>query len=129
MQAKSAGNMYFFLMIAFSIVILGYSLWMLYSGLLSIKDGNTENFYYTAFISLIGVALAFSSLMQIRKRVSFFQRTAAKILSVTLCEKCSFKAIRNFTAGDYVLREVEKCQQCGGTMYINQIYQEEPKKK
>jgi hypothetical protein len=129
MQARSAGSAYFYLLIAFSIVVLGYSAWMLYSGILSMKEGNMENFYYTAFISLMGIALALSSLMQVRKRASILSRVGAKVLTVALCSKCNFKAIRNFTVGDYVLKDAEKCQQCGETMHINQIYQEEPKKK
>lgn len=129
MQTKPAGSAYFYLLIAFSIVVLGFSMWMLYSGLLSMKDGNAESFYQTVFISLIGVLLALSSLMQIRRRVSILSRAGRKILAVTLCSKCNFKAMRNFAVGDYVLKEAEKCQQCGETMYISQIYQEEPKKK
>jgi len=129
MQAKSASTVYFYLMIAFSIVVLGYSLWMLYSGILSMKEGSMESFYYTVFISMVGILLALSSLMQIRKRVAVLSRVAAKVLTVTLCSKCNFKVMSNFAVGDYVFKEAGKCQQCGETMYINQIYQEEPKKK
>lgn len=129
MQARSAGSAYFYLLIAFSIVVLGYSVWMLYSGILSMKEGNMENFYYTAFISLMGIVLALSSLMQIRRRVAILPRAGAKVLTVTICSKCNFKAIRNFAVGDYVLKEAGKCQQCGETMHISQIYQEEQKKR
>jgi len=129
MQARSAGSLYFYLLIAFSIVVLGYSVWMLYSGLLSMKEGNVESFYYTAFISLIGILLALSSLMQVKRRVSLLPRMAAKVLTVTLCSKCDFKVMRNFAVGDYVFKESGKCQQCGETMHVSQIYQEEPKKK
>lgn len=129
MQTKSASGMYFYLLVAFSIVVLGYSAWMFYNGLLSMKEGNMESFYYTVFIGLIGVLLAMSSLMQMRRRVSVFSRLGAKVLSVSLCSKCDFKVMRNFAVGDYVLKEAGKCQQCGEPMYIGQIYQEESKKK
>ena len=129
MQAKSASTVYFYLLIAFSVAVLGYSVWMLYSGILSMKEGSMESFYYTVFISMIGILLALSSLMQIRRRVSVLSRIAAKVLTVTLCGKCGFKAMRNFAVGDYVFKEAVKCQQCGDTMYVSQIYQEEPKKK
>jgi len=128
-QGRSVGSLYFYLLIAFSIVVLGYSVWMLYSGLLSMKEGNVESFYYTAFISLIGILLALSSLMQVKRRVSLLHRLATKVLTVTLCGKCNFKVMKNFTVGDYVFKEAGKCQQCGETMHISQIYQEEPKKK
>ncbi len=129
MQTRAPSTMYLYLLIAFSIAVLGYSVWMLYTGILSMKEGNMESFYYTAFISLIGIMLAVSSLTQIRRRVSILPRLGAKVLTVALCNKCSFKVIRNFTTGDYVFKEAGKCQQCNETMYINQIYQEEPKKK
>jgi len=129
MQARPPSNIYLYLMIAFSIAVLGYSVWMLYTGLLSMKEGNMESFYYTAFISLVGIMLALSSLTQIRRRVSILPRLGARVLTVALCDKCNFKVMRNFAAGDYVFKEAGKCQQCNETMYISQIYQEEPRKK
>jgi len=129
MQARPASNAYLYLLIVFSIAVLGYSMWMLYTGLLSMKEGNMESFYYTAFISLVGIMLALSSLTQIRRRVSILSRIGVKVLTVALCDKCNFKVIRNFATGDYIFKEMGKCQQCNETMYISQIYQEEPRKK
>jgi len=129
MQTRAPSTMYLYLLIAFSIAVLGYSVWMLYTGILSMKEGNMESFYYTMFISLIGIMLAVSSLTQIRRRISILPRIGAKVLTVALCDKCNFKVIRNFATGDYVFKESGKCQQCNETMHISQIYQEEPKKK
>lgn len=129
MQTRAPSTVYLYLLIAFSIAVLGYSIWMLYTSILSMREGNMESFYYTMFISLIGIMLAVSSLTQIRRRISILPRIGAKVLTVALCDKCNFKAIRNFTAGDYVFKVAGKCQQCNETMYISQIYQEEPKKK
>jgi hypothetical protein len=129
MQPRSPSALYFYLMVAFSVAVLGYSIWMLYTGLVAMKEGNTETFYYTAFISLIGIMLALSSLAQIRRRVSILPKLGARVLTVVLCDKCNFKMVRNFTPGDYVFKEAGKCQQCNEPMYISQIYQEAPKKK
>lgn len=129
MQTRAPSTVYLYLLIAFSIAVLGYSIWMLYTGILSMKEGNMESFYYTMFISLIGIMLAVSSLTQIRRRISILPRIGAKVLTIALCDKCNFKVIRNFATGDYVFKESGKCQQCNETMYISQIYQEEPKKK
>lgn len=126
MERKPIGGTYFYLLVAFSIVVLGYSIWMLYRGILSMKE-DMESFYYTTFISLIGVMLAASSIIQIRRRISIAARLGLKVLTVTICDKCNFKAIRNFALGDYVYKEVGKCQQCDGTAYITQIYEEESK--
>jgi hypothetical protein len=126
-ERKPVAGTYFYLLVAFSIVVLGYSVWMLYRGILTMKE-DMEGFYYTAFISLIGVMLAASSIIQIRRRIATAARAGLKVLTVTICDKCNFKAIRNFTLGDFVYKEVGKCQQCDGMAYITQIYQEEPPK-
>jgi hypothetical protein len=125
-ERRPIGGTYFYLLIAFSVVVLGYSVWMLYKGVLSMKE-DMESFYYTSFISLIGVMLAASSIIQIRRRISLAMRANLKVLTVTICDKCGFKAISNFSVGDYVYKQVGKCQQCDGAAYISQIYQEEPK--
>lgn len=40
-----------------------------------------------------------------------------------LCEKCGFKEIRDFKEGDYISKKSgEKCEKCGGDMYIDIIY-------
>jgi hypothetical protein len=127
MERRPLGTTYFYLLVAFSMVVLGYSIWTLYRGILSMKE-DPEGFYYNAFISLVGIMLAASSVIQIRRRLSLAARSAMKVLTVTMCDGCSLKAIRDFAAGDYVYKEVGKCQQCSGPTYISQIYQEEPKR-
>jgi hypothetical protein len=54
---------------------------------------------------------------------------AIKVLSVVLCANCGFKVVRTFSAGDYVAKEVGKCQQCQGAMRVDAIYAEEQKSK
>ncbi len=120
------GQTYFYLLVAFSIIVLGSSIWMLSRGILSMKE-DMEGFYYSTFIGAMGIMLAASSLIQIRRRVTAAARASLKTLTIVLCEKCGFKMIRNFAVGDYVYREVGKCQQCDGTAYISQVYQEQPK--
>jgi len=125
-ERRPVGTTYFYLLVAFSMVVLGYSIWTLYRGVLSMKD-DMEGFYYNAFISLVGIMLAGSSIIQIRRRLSLAARAGIKVLTVTMCDSCNLKTIRNFATGDYVYKEVDKCQQCSGPTYISQIYQEEPK--
>lgn len=126
MERRPVGTTYFYLLVAFSMVVLGYSIWTLYRGILSMKD-DMEGFYYNAFISLVGIMLAASSIIQIRRRLSLATRAGIRVLTVTMCGSCNLKTIRNFAVGDYVYKEADKCQQCSGPTYISQIYQEEPK--
>jgi hypothetical protein len=116
-------------MVIFSIVILGWAAWAMYSALTYQQQGNLESFYFYAIASSVAIVLAVSTLMQMRRRIAILQRMATKVLSVVLCAACGFKVVRNFDVGDFVFKEVGKCQQCGGMMRIDSIYAEEPAKK
>lgn len=126
MAPKTIGRTYFYLLVTFSIIVLGYSIWMLSGAILSIRE-DLEGFYYTLLISLMGIILAASSIIQIRRRVLAAGRTGLKVFTVTICDKCDFKSIRDFTVGDYVYQELGKCKQCDGNAYVSQIYEEESK--
>jgi hypothetical protein len=128
LEAKPS-NFYGYLMVIFSIVILGWAVWALYSAFNFQQQGNMESFYFYAIASAVAIVLAASSLMQMRRRIQILQRIAAKVLSVILCANCGFKVVRVFSEGDFVYKEVGKCQQCSGTMRIDSIYAEEPAKK
>lgn len=128
MQAKPS-NFYGYLMVIFSIVILAWAVWALYSAFNFQQQGNMESFYFYAIASSVAIVLAASSLMQMRRRIQILQRIATKVLSIILCANCGFKVVRAFSEGDFVYKEVGKCQQCSGTMRIDSIYAEEPAKK
>jgi hypothetical protein len=128
LEAKPS-NFYGYLMVIFSIVILAWAVWALYSAFNFQQQGNMESFYFYAIASSVAIVLAASSLMQMRRRIQILQRIATKVLSVILCANCGFKVVRAFSEGDFVYKEVGKCQQCSGTMRIDSIYAEEPAKK
>ena len=121
--------MYSYLMVIFSVVILAWAVWAMYMAFNYQQSGDMENFYFYAIASSVAIVLAVSSLMQMRRRIAMLQKQATKVLSVVLCGSCSFKVVRVFGPGDFVYREVGKCQQCGGTMRVDSIYAEEPPKK
>lgn len=128
MEAKPS-HFYGYLMVIFSIVILAWAVWALYSAFNFQQQGNMESFYFYAIASSVAIVLAASSLMQMRRRIQILRRIATKVLSVILCANCGFKVVRVFSEGDFVYKEVGKCQQCSGTMRIDSIYVEEPAKK
>lgn len=125
---RGPGSVYAYIMILFSIVVLAWSVWAMYSAITFYQQGNLETFYFYAIASSIAVVLAVSSLMQMRRRLTLLHSMSSRILTVVQCANCGFKVIRNFGIGDYVHKEVGKCQQCSGTTRINSIYAEEPKK-
>lgn len=121
--------MYSYLMILFSVIILAWAVWAMYSALNFQQQGNMESFYFYAIASSVAIVLAISSIAQMRRRILVLQSLATRVLSVVLCGSCGFKVVRVFAAGDFVYREVGKCQQCSGSMRIESIYAEEPAKK
>lgn len=128
MEAKPSG-MYSYLMVIFSVVILVWAIWAMYTAFNFQQEGNIESFYFYAIASSVAIVLAVSSIMQMRRRIVMLQRLATKVLSVVLCANCGFKVVRAFADGDFVYKEVGKCQQCSGTMRVETIYAEEPAKK
>jgi hypothetical protein len=121
--------MYGYLMVIFSIIILAWAVWAMYSAFNFQQQGNMESFYFYAAASSVAIVLAVSSVMQMRRRILLLQSLAIKVLSVILCANCGFKVVRVFAEGDFVYKEVGKCQQCNGTMRVDSIYAEEPAKK
>jgi hypothetical protein len=128
MEAKRS-SMYGYLMVIFSIVILAWAAWAMYNAFNFQQQGNMESFYFYAAASSVAIVLAVSSIMQMRRRIIMLQNLAVKVLSVVLCGNCGFKVVRGFAEGDFVYKEVGKCQQCSGTMRVDSIYAEEPAKK
>jgi len=128
LDAKPSG-MYGYLMVIFSVVILVWAVWAMYTAFNFQQEGNLESFYFYAIASSVAIVLAVSSIMQMRRRIAMLQRLAIKVLSVVLCGNCGFKVVRVFADGDFVYKEVGKCQQCSGTMRVESIYAEEPARK
>jgi hypothetical protein len=128
MEAKRSGT-YSYVMVIFSVIILAWAVWAMYNAFNFQQQGNTESFYFYAAASSVAIVLAVSSIMQMRRRILLLQSLAVKVLSVVLCANCGFKVVRGFADGDFVYKEVGKCQQCSGTMRVDSIYAEEPAKK
>jgi len=128
LEAKPS-SMYSYLMVIFSVIILAWAVWAMYSAFNFQQQGNMESFYFYAIASSVAIVLAISSIMQMRRRIVLLQTAATRVLSVVLCSNCGFKVVRAFGEGDFVYKEVGKCQQCSGPMRVESIYAEEPAKK
>ncbi|WP_455368183.1 hypothetical protein [[Eubacterium] cellulosolvens] len=125
---KKIGTTYLYVVTIFSIIILVYSIWILFTTIQTWETGKAENTYFGLFAAGLGIILALSSLMRIRNRVALIEKSKSKISTVVKCKKCDFKIIRDFTTGDYVHKELDSCQQCSDRLVITSIYMEKPKK-
>ena len=119
---------YVYMVVLFSALVFAYSLYVLYSAVGYFEKGDTTNFYYGLFAAGVGMVLSISSFLHMRRRLAAIQRSTLRVLTTVICEKCGFKIVRNFGVGDYVNRQVGKCQQCDGMMYITTVYAEETQK-
>ena len=127
MTDQKKGGLYFYIAVFFSLGVLAYSAWLIISAVTSYGESQSDNFYYSLILGLMGVALSVSSLTSMRRRIQIIKAQSVKTLAVEFCEKCSFKKIREFKAGDYVQKKIGTCPQCSGDLLISSIYSEAPK--
>ena len=129
-MSKRPSSIWPYLLIAFSLVILGLSMFALIQAMNAYQAGQYTQFIFYGLWSLVGTVLAVSSITRMRQRMVFLQHIAAKVLSQVVCASCGFKVLRTFNMGDYVSKEVGQCQQCKGSMRVDLIYAEDmqPKK-
>ena len=71
----------------------------------------------------VAIIFFFILLTDIKKQGKRMTLTTPEVKVQLLCEKCGFKEIRDFKEGDYISKKPgEKCEKCGGDMYIDIIY-------
>ena len=129
-MSRRPSSIWPYVLIAFSLVILGLSMFALIQAMNAYQAGQYTQFIFFGLWSLVGTVLAVSSITRMRQRMAFLQHVAAKVLSQVVCASCGFKVVRTFNLGDYVSKEVGQCQQCKGSMRVDLIYAEDlqPKK-
>jgi len=129
MSGKAPSSMWAYVLIAFSLLILGLSMFALLQAMNALQAGQTTQFIFYGLWALVGTVLAVSSITRMRQRMVFLQHVAAKVVSQIVCATCGFKVIRTFNTGDFVSKEVGQCQQCKGSMRVDSIYAESPQPK
>lgn len=114
-----------------SLIIIGLlSVWFLYNGFVRSNNGSVAE--SLVFFVLGALGIAFSFLMANRVMGTGIPLHVQKTpLTVVKCQKCSYKNIRNFQAGDYIPKSMETCPSCGAQTIIEGIFIEDtsPKKK
>lgn len=79
---------------------------------------------YLVVIGFISLALSTYVLMQSRTRAAALKIETPQILTTMECRKCGFKSVREFQRGDYVFKDLDKCQKCDDKLMITAIYKE-----
>jgi ribosomal protein L40E len=105
------------IVLALSIVALILSVWLFQAAKL-MEAG------YLLIIGFIAMTLSAYILFQSRRRAVSMKIEAPSVMTTIECRKCGFKSVREFQRGDYVFKELDKCQKCDDKMMITAIYKE-----
>jgi len=84
---------------------------------------------YLLVIGFIAMTLSAYVLLQSRRRVMSMKIENPPMMTTIECKKCGFKSVREFQRGDYVFKELDKCQKCDDKMLITAIYKEVKEKE
>jgi len=84
---------------------------------------------YLVIIGFIALGLSTYVLMQSRTRAAAMKIETPQTLTTIECKKCGFKNVREFQRGDYVFKELDKCQKCDDRQIITAIYKEVKEKE
>ena len=117
----------------FIVILAVYALSIVSLGLAATYYGNTTEpflWIYMAGLSLGSIALATVVLLQSRRHVTTMKTALPPQVMTTIeCRKCAIKNVREFQRGDYVYKELEKCQKCDDKQIITAIYKEVKEKE
>lgn len=112
----------FVLMIVF--IVLALSLVALALAVNAFMLGEEIVAGYLLLIGFIAMTLSAYVLLQSRRRAMSMKIEAPSIMTTVECRKCGSKNVREFQRGDYVFKELDKCQKCDDKMLITAIYKE-----
>jgi len=84
---------------------------------------------FLLLIGFIAMSLAAYVLLQSRRRAISMKIEPPQVMTTIECRKCGFRSVRAYQRGDYVFKELEKCQKCDDKMMITAIYREVKEKE
>jgi hypothetical protein len=94
-----------------------------------VENQDTDIAVFLLAIGFISMALAGYILLQSRKRTADLKIATPPIITTIECKKCGIKTTREFQRGDYVYKELEKCEKCEDKKTITAIYREVKEKE
>ena len=117
----------FLLMIV--LAVLALSAIALVFGVMAYFDGNENVALYLISIGILSMGLAIYVLFQSRKRMAKMKIEEPKMMTTIECRKCGTKDVREFERGDFVYKELDKCEKCEDNKMITSIYKEVKEKE
>jgi ribosomal protein L40E len=111
------------------LIVLALSVVALVLSVQAFSVGNEIVAGYLLVIGFIAMGLSAYVLLQSRRRVTSMKIEAPKVMTTVECRKCGFKSVREYQRGDFVFKELEKCQKCDDKMLITAIYKEVKEKE
>ena len=111
------------------LVVLALALVSLALAFNAFMEGEEIVAIYLVIIGFIALGLSTYVLMQSRSRAAAMKIETPKTLTTIECKKCGFKNVREFQRGDYVYKDLDKCQKCDDRQIITAIYREVKEKE
>jgi hypothetical protein len=106
------------------LAVLALSIIALLFGVNAYLEGNENVALYLISIGILSMGLAIYVLFQSRKRMAKMKIEEPKMMTTIECRKCSTKEVREFERGDFVYKELDKCDKCEDNKIITSIYKE-----
>jgi len=111
------------------LVVLALALVSLALAFNAFMEGEEIVAIYLVIIGFIALGLSTYVLMQSRSRAAAIKIETPQTLTTIECKKCGFKNVREFQRGDYVYKDLDKCQKCDDKLMITAIYKEVKEKE
>jgi predicted RNA-binding Zn-ribbon protein involved in translation (DUF1610 family) len=122
-ERKKYPRMIFLLLGAIAMVILAF--YSLVDAYVLFQAGNADQASFSLVIGVVILVSSVSVIVRFRKYLTLVRSPKAEVMSTVECEKCGFKEIRKFRKGDYVLKTVSDCPNCGEVAVVTSIYIED----
>lgn len=116
----------------FLVVVAVYALSIIAFGFAATLYGSTDQpliWIWMLVLGLISMSLATYVLLQSRRHVTSMKIVPPQVMTTIECKKCGIKTVREFQRGDYVYKELEKCEKCEDKQMITAIYKEVKEKE
>lgn len=84
---------------------------------------------YLISIGALSMGLAAYVMFQSRKRIAKMKIEEPKVMTTIECKKCATKEVREFERGDFIFKELNKCDKCEENKIITAIYKEVKEKE
>ena len=120
---KTRNRMLFLLVGAVALVIVAF--YSLVDAYVLFQAGQAEQASFSLMIGFVILVFSGSVILRFRKYITLSRSPKAEVMSTVECEKCSFKEIRKFMKGDYVLKAVSSCPNCSESVVVTSIYIED----